>query len=88
MAEIIAKKAMQEKALEETNQAVKNIRELLSSFTPEMKELLVKYNCDAEFFDSIDIDRLVEDSQYLTSIREKADICADKIYSVLSNILE
>ena len=49
---------------------------------------LVKYDCDADFFDSIDVDRLVNDSQYLASVKEKADVCADKIYNVLSSILE
>lgn len=68
---LLAKRALQARALEEAKNSVEEFKKIQSSLTEEQISALEKYGIDVRFLQNVQSDRLLTDTNYLASVKEQ-----------------
>lgn len=68
---LLAKRALQARALEEAKSSVEEFKKIQSSLTEEQISALEKYGIDVRFLQNVQSDRLLTDTNYLASVKEQ-----------------
>lgn len=84
---LLAKRALQAKALEEATEAVEEFKNIQKSLTEEQIESLERYGIDIRFLRSIQSDRLLSDSDYLNDVKSQVEAVISTLQQEVERVL-
>lgn len=84
---LLAKKALQARALEEAKSSVEEFRKIQSSLTEEQISALEKYGIDVRFLQNVQSDRLLTDTNYLASVKEQVIAVVSTLQQEVERVL-
>ena len=84
---LLAKRALQARALEEAKSSVEEFKKIQSSLTEEQLSALEKYGIDARFLQNVQPERLLVDPNYLASIKESVVMVVDTLQQEVERVL-
>ena len=84
---LLAKRALQARALEEAKSSVEEFKKIQSSLTEEQISALEKYGIDVRFLQNVQSDRLLTDTNYLASVKEQVIAVVSTLQQELERVL-
>ena len=84
---LLAKRALQARALEEAKSSVEEFKKIQSSLTEEQISALEKYGIDVRFLQNIQSDRLLTDTNYLASVKEQVIAVVSTLQQEVERVL-
>lgn len=84
---LLAKRALQARALEEAKNSVEEFKKIQSSLTEEQISALEKYGIDVRFLQNVQSDRLLTDTNYLASVREQVITVVSTLQQEVERVL-
>lgn len=84
---LLAKRALQARALEEAKSSVEEFRKIQSSLTEEQISALEKYGIDVRFLQNVQSDRLLTDTNYLASVKEQVIAVVSTLQQEVERVL-
>lgn len=84
---LLAKRALQARALEEAKNSVEEFKKIQSSLTEEQISALEKYGIDVRFLQNVQSDRLLTDTNYLASIKEQVITVVSTLQQEVERVL-
>jgi len=84
---LLAKRALQARALEEAKSSVEEFKKIQSSLTEEQISALEKYGIDVRFLQNVQSDRLLTDTNYLVSVKEQVITVVSTLQQEVERVL-
>lgn len=84
---LLAKRALQARALEEAKNSVEEFKKIQSSLTEEQISALEKYGIDVRFLQNVQSDRLLTDTNYLASVKEQVITVVSTLQQEVEHVL-
>lgn len=84
---LLAKRAVQARALEEAKNSVEEFKKIQSSLTEEQISALEKYGIDVRFLQNVQSDRLLTDTNYLASVKEQVITVVSTLQQEVERVL-
>ncbi|MFR4027333.1 MAG: hypothetical protein ACLUOO_13285 [Coprococcus sp.] len=84
---LLAKRALQARALEEAKSSVEEFKKIQSSLTEEQISALEKYGIDVRFLQNVQSDRLLTDTNYLASVKEQVIAVVSTLQQEVERVL-
>ena len=84
---LLAKRALQARALEEAKNSVEEFKKIQSSLTEEKISALEKYGIDVRFLQNVQSDRLLTDTNYLASVKEQVITVVSTLQQEVERVL-
>lgn len=84
---LLAKRALQARALEEAKSSVEEFKKIQSSLTEEQISALEKYGIDVRFLQNVQSDRLLTDTNYLVSVKEQVIAVVSTLQQEVERVL-
>lgn len=84
---LLAKRALQARALEEAKNSVEEFKKIQSSLTEEQISALEKYGIDVRFLQNVQSDRLLTDTNYLASVKEQVITAVSTLQQEVERVL-
>lgn len=84
---LLAKRALQARALEEAKNSVEEFKKIQSSLTEEQISALGKYGIDVRFLQNVQSDRLLTDTNYLASVKEQVITVVSTLQQEVERVL-
>jgi len=84
---LLAKRALQARALEEAKSSVEEFKKIQSSLTEEQISALEKYGIDIRFLQNVQSDRLLTDTNYLASVKEQVIAVVSTLQQEVERVL-
>lgn len=84
---LLAKRALQARALEEAKNSVEEFKKIQSSLTEEQISALEKYGIDVRFLQNVRSDRLLTDTNYLASVKEQVITVVSTLQQEVERVL-
>lgn len=84
---LLAKRALQARALEEAKNSVEEFKKIQSSLTEEQIYALEKYGIDVRFLQNVQSDRLLTDTNYLASVKEQVITVVSTLQQEVERVL-
>ena len=84
---LLAKRALQARALEEAKSSVGEFKKIQSSLTEEQISALEKYGIDVRFLQNVQSDRLLTDTNYLASVKEQVIAVVSTLQQEVERVL-
>lgn len=84
---LLAKRALQARALEEAESSVEEFKKIQSSLTEEQISALEKYGIDVRFLQNVQSDRLLTDTNYLVSVKEQVIAVVSTLQQEVERVL-
>jgi cell fate (sporulation/competence/biofilm development) regulator YlbF (YheA/YmcA/DUF963 family) len=84
---LLAKRALQARALEEAKNSVEEFKKIQSSLTEEQISALEKYGIDVRFLQNVQSDRLLTDTNYLASVKEQVITVVSTLQQEVERVL-
>lgn len=84
---LLAKRALQARALEEAKNSVEEFKKIQSSLTEEQISALEKYGIDVRFLQNVQSDRLLTDTDYLASVKEQVITVVSTLQQEVERVL-
>lgn len=84
---LLAKRALQARALEEAKSSVEEFKKIQSSLTEEQISALEKYGIDVRFLQNVQSDRLLTDTNYLVSVKEQVIVVVSTLQQEVERVL-
>lgn len=84
---LLAKRALQARALEEAKNSVEEFKKIQSSLTEEQISALEKYGIDVRFLQNVQSDRLLTDTNYLASVKEQVIAVVSTLQQEVERVL-
>lgn len=84
---LLAKRALQARALEEAKNSVEEFKKIQSSLTEEQISALEKYGIDVRFLQNVQSDRLLTDTNYLASVKEQVITVVSTLQQEVGRVL-
>lgn len=84
---LLAKRALQARALEEAKSSVEEFKKIQSSLTEEQISALEKYGIDVRFLQNVQSDRLLTDTNYLASVKEQVIAVVSTLQQKVERVL-
>lgn len=84
---LLAKRALQARALEEAKNSVEEFKTIQSSLTEEQISALEKYGIDVRFLQNVQSDRLLTDTNYLASVKEQVITVVSTLQQEVERVL-
>ena len=84
---LLAKRALQARALEEAKSSVEEFRKIQSSLTEEQISALEKCGIDVRFLQNVQSDRLLTDTNYLASVKEQVIAVVSTLQQEVERVL-
>lgn len=84
---LLAKRALQARALEEAKSSVEEFKKIQSSLTEEQISALEKYGIDVRFLQNVQSDRLLIDTNYLASVKEQVITVVSTLQQEVERVL-
>lgn len=84
---LLAKRALQARALEEAESSVEEFKKIQSSLTEEQISALEKYGIDVRFLQNVQSDRLLTDTNYLASVKEQVITVVSTLQQEVERVL-
>lgn len=84
---LLAKRALQARALEEAKSSVEEFKKIQSSLTDEQISALEKYGIDVRFLQNVQSDRLLTDTNYLASVKEQVIAVVSTLQQEVERVL-
>lgn len=84
---LLAKRALQARALEEAKRSVEEFKKIQSSLTEEQISALEKYGIDVRFLQNVQSDRLLTDTNYLVSVKEQVITVVSTLQQEVERVL-
>ena len=84
---LLAKRALQARALEEAKNSVEEFKMIQSSLTEEQISALEKYGIDVRFLQNVQSDRLLTDTNYLASVKEQVIAVVSTLQQEVERVL-
>lgn len=84
---LLAKRALQARALEEAKNSVEEFKKIQSSMTEEQISALEKYGIDVRFLQNVQSDRLLTDTNYLASVKEQVITVVSTLQQEVERVL-
>lgn len=84
---LLAKRALQARALEEAKNSVEEFKKIQSSLTEERISALEKYGIDVRFLQNVQSDRLLTDTNYLASVKEQVITVVSTLQQEVERVL-
>lgn len=84
---LLAKRAVQARALEEAKNSVEEFKKIQSSLTEEQISALEKYGIDVRFLQNVQSDRLLTDTNYLASVKEQVITVVSTLQQEVEHVL-
>lgn len=84
---LLAKRALQARALEEAKSSAEEFKKIQSSLTEEQISALEKYGIDIRFLQNVQSDRLLTDTNYLASVKEQVIAVVSTLQQEVERVL-
>ena len=84
---LLAKRALQARALEEAKSSVEEFKKIQSSLTEEQISALEKYGIDVRFLQNVQSDRLLTDTNYIASVKEQVIAVVSTLQQEVERVL-
>lgn len=84
---LLAKRALQARALEEAKSSVEEFKKIQSSLSEEQISALEKYGIDVRFLQNVQSDRLLTDTNYLASVKEQVIAVVSTLQQEVERVL-
>lgn len=84
---LLAKRALQARALEEAKNSVEEFKKIQSSLTEEQISALEKHGIDVRFLQNVQSDRLLTDTNYLASVKEQVITVVSTLQQEVERVL-
>lgn len=84
---LLAKRALQARALEEAKSSVEEFKKIQSSLTEEQISALEKYGIDVRFLQNVQSDRLLTDTNYLALVKEQVIAVVSTLQQEVERVL-
>lgn len=84
---LLAKRALQARALEEAKNSVEEFKKIQSSLTEGQISALEKYGIDVRFLQNVQSDRLLTDTNYLASVKEQVITVVSTLQQEVERVL-